>query len=989
MTLRTYILLLLTSLSMAMQANPVTLPMARQKAETFFATLGKRPVQGNNTLNAPNGNAPLYIFNADGGGFVIVAGDDAYGDFIGYSDHGSFISDEVPPSLTDWLDCVSRRMETARSDIPQKAPRRAAYHQAISPLIETQWSQGVKDSEGNAYNLLSPVIDGRHCPSGCVAVAMAQVMNYHQWPQEACDAVPGYENSVGDITLEALPQMDFAWGDMLSTYDGSESEEQRMAVANLIRYCGQAAKTMYFTDKAEAYAEGASSALTTIFGYAHTIRHLKRDNTNAEEWEQAIYKELASSRPVIYFGSSDNGSHAFICDGYNDAGFYHINWGWGGHYDGYFNLSILVPEEPIEDNPGKDYSYHQHALTGITANSFSGQVITFQDETAKAICLTQWDINGDGELSLSEAEVVRSLDNAFNSSDITSFDELQYFTGLEVISPVDFKGCTSLTSITIPEKVNRIAQGAFSNSPLSHLAVSPENIVFDSRDDCNAIIETGSETLLIGCASTTIPENVEILGEGAFENCKELTAVTLPEGLATIGARCFKGCTGLETLTIPTTITDIRQQAFAYCENINTIYTNQPIPPLTAMDAFEGCTPIVHVPAGAKEAYSATEGWCNLIIEEPQTDNYLYCDNFELRRPLGGKLEIGLRNCDMVIGCQGQIYLPKGLSIATDEHGRPILEPSERLIDHQLHCTRQADGSYVFLIMSMNLEAFADEDGILFSMPLEIADTLEAGDYEVNFEQVTISTIDDNEEIGGVYPLPFSTTISLKDFLMGDVDHDRHINVSDVMMIVNYILGKSLAVFYEDEADTDYNDHIDVVDVMRVVQHIIRQVTDSYAPRREGAVLIDTNEDGLTLHLDDATRYTAMQARLRTTDATAITSVSLNDACSATHQLSWGEAPDGSVTMVIYSLDGRPFAHDVTTLVDIKTSTPGASPTVDNILLTTRDLRTVSAGVLTCIDGVESQATSTAPAYTLSGQRAAKGYKGVVVSKGRKRTEKP
>ena len=209
------------------------------------------------------------------------------------------------------------------------------------------------------------------------------------------------------------------------------------------------------------------------------------------------------------------------------------------------------------------------------------------------------------------------------------------------------------------------------------------------------------------------------------------------------------------------------------------------------------------------------------------------------------------------------------------------------------------------------------------------------------------------------------------------------------MMIVNYILGKSLAVFYEDEADTDYNDHIDVVDVMRVVQHIIRQVTDSYAPRREGAVLIDTNEDGLTLHLDDATRYTAMQARLRTTDATAITSVSLNNACSATHQLSWGEAPDGSVTMVIYSLDGRPFAHDVTTLVDIKTSTPGASPTVDNILLTTRDLRTVSAGVLTCIDGVESQATSTAPAYTLSGQRAAKGYKGVVVSKGRKRTEKP
>lgn len=989
MTLRTYILLIITSLSLTLQATPVTPSMARQKAEAFFAAWGKQPSQDSNTLNAPNGNAPLYIFNADGGGFVIVAGNDAYGDFIGYSAHGAFIPSEVPPGLTDWLDGVSQRMEAARTETPLKAPPHTPRHQSIAPLIKTQWAQGTKDSEGNAYNLLSPVINGLHSPAGCVAVAMAQVMNYHQWPQEACDAVPGYKNPGGEVTLEALPQLDFSWGDMLPQYDGSESEEQRMAVANLMRYCGQAAKTTYYADKAEAYAEDAATALTTIFGYAPTIHHLKRDNSSTNEWEQAIYKELASSRPVIYFGSSDNGSHAFVCDGYDDEGFYHINWGWGGLCDGYFNLSILVPEKPSGENPGKDYSYHQHVLTGITANFFSGQVITFQDETVKAICLTQWDVNGDGELSLSEAEVVRSLDTAFCNSDITSFDELQYFTGLEAISPIDFKGCTSLTSITIPENVGRIARGAFTDCPLSHLAVSPENIIFDSRDDCNAIIETGSATLLFGCAATTIPETIETLGEGAFENCKELTAVTLPEGLTTIGARCFKGCTGLETLTIPTTVTVIRQEAFAYCENISTIYTEQPIPPLTAPDAFEGCTPIVHVPAGAKEAYTAAEGWCDLIIEEPQADNYLYCENLELRRPLGGKLEIGLHNSDMVIGCQGQLYLPEGISIATDGRGRPLLEPSERLTDHLLHCTRQADGSYIFLIMSMTLDPFADEDGIIFSLPLEIADTLEAGTFEVSFDQLTISTIDENEEIGGIYPRPFTTTISLKDFLLGDVDHDRHINVSDVMMTVNRILNKPLSVFYEEEADMDGNGRIDVVDVMHVVQIVIRQITDSYAPRREGAVLMDSGEGGLTLHLDDATRYTAMQARLRTTGSSTITSVSLNDACSATHQLSWGEAPDGSTTMVIYSLDGHPFDHDVTTLVDIKTSTPGASVTVDDILLTTCDLRTVGAGVLTCIDGVEGQTIPTAPAYTLSGQRAAKGYKGVVVSKGRKHTVKP
>ena len=984
MTFRTYALLFITSLSMAMQATPVTQNTARLKAQAFLASLGKQVNTGSPILHAsPNTTAPWYFFNAEDDGFVIIAGDDAFGDLLGYSEHGTFNPGTVPPNMAAWLDDVALQMEVISKSGVAPAPYHGPRHSSISPLVSTQWSQGVKDSVGSAYNLCAPVIDGRYCLAGCLAVAMGQVMRYHQWPEEACEPIPGYKNTGTDITLEDLPQMDFNWDDMLPQYGGKESEEQRMAVARLLRYCGQAAKTIYRTDKSEAYAEDAATALTTIFGYAPTIRHIKRDNCSEAEWEQAIYKELASSRPVIYFGMSESGSHSFICDGYDDNGLYHINWGWGGLYDGFFNLSILVPEEGDEEHTGKDYSYHQHALTGIMTNSFSGQVVKFSDQTVKDICLSQWDFNGDGELSLSEAEKVRSLDDAFRETDITTFDELQYFTGLETITPTDFEGCTNLTSVTIPENVSRIFRGAFSNCPLSHLAVSPNNTFYDSRDNCNAIIETGSATLVKGCATTIIPETVEIIGEAAFEGCTELEAVTLPEGLTTIGTRSFMGCTGLESLTIPSTVTSIHQQAFAYCGNISTIFIDQPIPPLTAPDAFEGCNPIVHVPAGAKDAYTKAEGWCNLLIEESQYDNYLYCNDIELRRPLGGKLEIGLHNTDTVIGCQGQIILPEGVSIATDKRDRLVMEASERMTDHQLHCSRQADGSYVF--MSMDLSPITDNDGILFSFPLEIADSVEAGVYEVSFDQLTISTIDENEKIDGIYPLPFTTRLSLKDYLLGDVDHDRHINVNDVMTIVNYILGKPLATFYKDEADIDINDHIDVVDVMRLVQMVIHQVNDSYAPRREGAVLLDASACNLTLHLDDATRYTAMQARIRTTAGHNISSIRLNAACADSHQLSWGEAPDGSITMVVYSLDGQPFGHDITALVDMESDGPTSAITVDNILLSTIDLRTVGAGALTCIDGVKGTEAPSQPTYTLSGQRAGKDYKGVVVSKGRKR----
>ena len=343
------------------------------------------------------------------------------------------------------------------------------------------------------------------------------------------------------------------------------------------------------------------------------------------------------------------------------------------------------------------------ASFNITVGTLSS-VITFADANVKALCVQNWDTNGDGELSEDEAAAVTSLGEVFKgNTEITSFDELQYFTGLteiprqafmscsnltsvvipdnitqigysafddcyalasinlpstitnidgaafsdcrsltsitlpegipsigdwffdnctgltEVIIPESvttigqnaFSGCIALNSIRIPNGVSSIGYGAFSNCPnVTSIVVAEGNTTYDSRNNCNAIIETATNKLIKGCINTVIPSDVTSIGNAAFYYCFGLTSISLPEGLTSIESSAFRSCTALTEITIPASVTSIGSYAFEECTSLTSVTVLILTPVTISSDVFSNrANATLTVPFPTKYLYEAVDYW--------------------------------------------------------------------------------------------------------------------------------------------------------------------------------------------------------------------------------------------------------------------------------------------------------------------------------------------------------------------------------------------
>lgn len=354
-----------------------------------------------------------YVYeNANGEGWVMVAANDVAHPILAYSYTGTFRTDNQPANLKVWLRGYDRQITRAAQDenyvaneqvqnewkTLRKGANPVKTAVVVSPLIKTGWDQD------SPYWNSCPQKSGSRCYTGCVATAMAQVMNYHQWPKNGTGShtIKGtsYSANFGSTTYD--------WENMLNSYSGSSTSAQKTAVATLMYHCGVAVDMSYGTA-----AEGGSgaytidyngywsshgtmcaeTALTQFFGYkSSTIKGYYRDGSPEDgmkswtkaEWIAMLKEELDAQRPIMYAGAGyedpsdpDTGyGHSFVCDGYDSSDKFHFNWGWSNSCDGYYDVDALEPSEPGSGGGNGEYNLEQDVIIGIVPDKKDLPMIT-------------------------------------------------------------------------------------------------------------------------------------------------------------------------------------------------------------------------------------------------------------------------------------------------------------------------------------------------------------------------------------------------------------------------------------------------------------------------------------------------------------------------------------------------------------------------------------------------------------------------------------
>ena len=317
------------------------------------------------TQTSPSNEDALYVFNHDKGGFVWVSASDYTREVLGYSDTGYFDKNNIPVNMQDWLRMYAHEIARADANPPALAanlPLSTTYP-VISPLLgNVIWGQDAP------FNNLCPTMDGAHCPTGCVATAVSQIMYKHKYPTKGTSSF-SYTIS-DDVSVSAnFAKTTYDWNRMLPDYSAGYTSTQASAVATLLYHVGVASQMSYGIDGSGANGQIAMNGLINYFDYDADITVWQKDfHLDDERIMQAIATDLQAGRPVYMEAYTVNQEgHAFLCDGMQSDGYLHINWGWNGLSNGYFALSALDPELQGTGGSSGNYAFNVQVAvyTGI------------------------------------------------------------------------------------------------------------------------------------------------------------------------------------------------------------------------------------------------------------------------------------------------------------------------------------------------------------------------------------------------------------------------------------------------------------------------------------------------------------------------------------------------------------------------------------------------------------------------------------------------
>ena len=320
------LLLVLTAFSNILLANAE--PITQARALSIATKYINNPKLSNDTPRTRSSQAneqpAYYIFtNPNDKKFVIISGESKLNELVGYGDKMTENPNDQPPYFKLFLKEYERVVKEVRSKAATTTPQRPIKRK-VEPLLTCKWSQY------DPFNKYTPLSNGQHTPTGCVATATAQVMFYNKWPK---NRPQDYIASIGD---DAKKSATYWWDEMKNTTNEMRTEHSRQAVGVLMSDIGKAVNMRYYYRGSDSNLQYACNALRDKFDY--TVRYLDKNFLPANDFLNEVMQEISDGYPVLVVG----GPHAFVYDGYDEQGLIHTNWGWGGENDGYFDINIVT-----------------------------------------------------------------------------------------------------------------------------------------------------------------------------------------------------------------------------------------------------------------------------------------------------------------------------------------------------------------------------------------------------------------------------------------------------------------------------------------------------------------------------------------------------------------------------------------------------------------------------------------------------------------------
>lgn len=977
-----YIVLLLCSISLfATERTEEQMRNAAQSVLSKNANKKSNRVGLSSELLLMKRMPKLAVYGYTDGGFAVVSADDRYSEVIGYSD--TQYSDSVMPcGFKWWIEAMNAAMsvEGNVTTSGRYATKRRA-NSKVAPMIKTKWNQS------NPYNRLC-TYENLSFLTGCVATSMAQIMNYHHYPDKGTGShsyTINY-NDWGTVTYSSnFEDHIYDWGNMVDDYSFGYNDIQADAVALLMKDCGVSVNMIYTTYSSGAYQYLMLQALKNYFSYSQDTYYLYRNNVTRDAWMEKVYSELDNGHPIAYGGNAQDGSdgHAFVVDGYDENGNVHINWGWSGNYDGYFDIDALNPgsysfsydQEMIVPIPGDRKSSYKliYYVDGEVYKTYKvnvGDAITPEPAPTKTgRTFTGWSTipavmpdycvlvygtfvdeeNVDGheyvDLALPSGNAWATMN--YGASTETGYGAYVDWNNYNIVSQSWGSNWKTPARADFQELINNCTW------------------TWESRDGVNGYKVTGKNgnSIFLPAAGFQIYSSGQSVNDALYYwSCN--TGYNSDYAYILYGnSTDYHANSTYSTSILNCPIRPVSQVPVEF-KRYELAYIVDDVEYKTLY--LKAGEPITPEPNPVKEGYTFL-GWSEIPETMPahnvtitgsfKKDNFkLYATEISGYKGKTVVLPIVMENSGEVKHCQFDLRLPTGISVCIAEEKLDVTL-SDRATNHNVAGKKLSNGDYRFIIYSLSNDSFVGENETMIKLNLVISPEMNVGDYNIKVLNAEFCVAIDNG-FRAIRPEAMDTNLKVSSYTLGDANNDGTVNVTDIVETVNYIMGNPSERFVFPAADVNDDGEVNVTDIVQEVGIIMSD--NSYAPLfngRRAAEMIDLSQ------------YTAAQFELKVPDGTAVNSIRLVTSMEQTHQLMYQQKDANTYIVLVYSLSNDLMQPENGEIINVE-CTPDAVIR-QNVTLVSPTGDTAYFEITSATTDIEKIENGHTPAaiYNLKGQR--------------------